>query len=113
TSNQGRWLSPDPIGGDISNPQSLNRYAYVLNNPTNLIDLLGLCPKGTHPATAAEAQDILTAANSFLNQAIEFNDPVPGPNGRSVACDCTGLLYLAISKAGYVVPRTSTGQIHA
>ncbi len=40
--NQGRWLSPDPIGGDITNPQSLNRYAYVLNNPTNFIDSLGL-----------------------------------------------------------------------
>ena len=37
-----RWLSPDPLAGDISNPQSLNRYAYVLNNPTNLIDPLGL-----------------------------------------------------------------------
>lgn len=37
-----RWLSPDPVAGDISNPQSLNRYAYVLNNPTNLIDPLGL-----------------------------------------------------------------------
>jgi RHS repeat-associated protein len=42
SSGQGRWLSPDPIGGDITNPQSLNRYAYVLNNPTNLIDPLGL-----------------------------------------------------------------------
>ena len=42
TSGQGRWLSPDPIGGDISNPQSLNRYAYVLNNPCSLIDPLGL-----------------------------------------------------------------------
>src|SRR3989442_7930829 len=39
---QGRWLSPDPLGGDISNPQSLNRYAYVLNNPTNFPDPLGL-----------------------------------------------------------------------
>src|SRR2546427_6791993 len=42
TSNEGRWLSQDPVGGDITNPQSLNRYAYVLNNPTNLIDPLGL-----------------------------------------------------------------------
>ena len=40
---QGRWLSPDPLGGDITNPQSLNRYAYVMNNPTTLIDPLGLC----------------------------------------------------------------------
>jgi RHS repeat-associated protein len=37
-----RWLSPDPVAGDITNPQSLNRYAYVLHNPTNLIDPLGL-----------------------------------------------------------------------
>ena len=38
----GRWLSPDPLGGDVTNPQSLNRYAYVLNNSTSLIDPLGL-----------------------------------------------------------------------
>jgi len=37
-----RWLSPDPRAGDISNPQSLNRYAYVLNNSLNLVDPLGL-----------------------------------------------------------------------
>jgi len=37
-----RWLSPDPLEGDITNPQSLNRYAYVLNNPTNKTDPLGL-----------------------------------------------------------------------
>jgi RHS repeat-associated protein len=43
-SNLGRWLSPDPVAGSIYNPQSLNRYAYVLNNPTNLIDPLGLIP---------------------------------------------------------------------
>ncbi|HZP01245.1 MAG TPA: RHS repeat-associated core domain-containing protein [Terriglobia bacterium] len=38
----GRWLTPDPVAGDILNPQSLNRYAYVLNNPTTLTDPLGL-----------------------------------------------------------------------
>jgi len=42
SSQYGRWLSPDPMGGDIMNPQSLNRYAYVLNNPTSLTDPLGL-----------------------------------------------------------------------
>jgi len=40
----GRWMSPDPMAGDISNPQSLNRYAYALNNPTSLVDPLGLDP---------------------------------------------------------------------
>jgi RHS repeat-associated protein len=43
----GRWsrfMSPDPYMGsmDVSNPQSLNRYSYVLNNPTNNVDPLGL-----------------------------------------------------------------------
>jgi RHS repeat-associated protein len=38
----GRWLSPDPMGGDITNPQSLNRYAYVDNNPASLTDPMGL-----------------------------------------------------------------------
>lgn len=38
-----RWLSADPLGGDISNPQSLNRYAYALNSPVTLTDPSGLC----------------------------------------------------------------------
>ncbi len=42
----GRWLSPDPVAGDILNPQSLNRYAYVLNNPATLTDPLGLRDEG-------------------------------------------------------------------
>ena len=47
----GRWLSPDPVGGDITNPQSLNRYPYVLNNPTSLTDPLGLQMRGCPPGT--------------------------------------------------------------
>ena len=42
---QGRWPSPDPAGlaaVDPTNPQSWNRYAYVLNNPLAFIDPLGL-----------------------------------------------------------------------
>lgn len=45
SSVQGRWLSPDPAGlGSVNtaNPQSWNRYAYVMNNPMTLIDPLGL-----------------------------------------------------------------------
>lgn len=40
----GRWTSPDPASlgvVDPTNPQTWNRYAYVLNNPMALIDLLG------------------------------------------------------------------------
>jgi RHS repeat-associated protein len=43
--NQGRWLSPDPAGlaaVNFGNPQTWNRYAYVMNNPLSNIDPLGL-----------------------------------------------------------------------
>lgn len=40
----GRWTSPDPYPGsmDTGDPQSLNRYAYVRNDPVNMIDPEGL-----------------------------------------------------------------------
>jgi RHS repeat-associated protein len=44
SSTQGRWMSPDPYDGsyDAGNPQSMNRYSYVLNNPLRNIDPTGL-----------------------------------------------------------------------
>jgi len=42
---QGRWITPDPAGlaaADPTNPQSWNRYAYVLNNPLSFVDPTGL-----------------------------------------------------------------------
>ena len=50
-SAQGRWLSPDPASKsyDYGNPQSLNRYAYVLNNPLSMTDPRpGLMRVGAH-----------------------------------------------------------------
>ena len=41
SSTQGRWLSKDPKAGQVCNPQTLNRYAYVRNSPANLIDPRG------------------------------------------------------------------------
>ena len=41
----GRFLSPDPKLGESTNPQSWNRYAYVMNNPIDHIDPTGKAPK--------------------------------------------------------------------
>ncbi len=38
----GRFSSPDPLSGTTGNPQSLNKYAYAMNDPGNLRDPLGL-----------------------------------------------------------------------
>ena len=41
-STMGRFMSPDPMGGHYENPQTLNKYAYVINNPLTLTDPTGL-----------------------------------------------------------------------
>jgi hypothetical protein len=40
----GRFLQPDPIVPEPGNPQALNRYAYVYNNPLRYTDPSGHCP---------------------------------------------------------------------
>ena len=45
SSSMGRWTSPDPSGlffSDAGNPQSLNLYSYVQNNPLAFVDPNGL-----------------------------------------------------------------------
>ncbi|TCL60982.1 RHS repeat-associated protein [Kineothrix alysoides] len=41
----GRFLSPDPWPGNPGNPQTMNRYVYVLNRPLNLTDATGAYPE--------------------------------------------------------------------
>ncbi|HKX28403.1 MAG TPA: S8 family serine peptidase [Blastocatellia bacterium] len=43
--NRGRFMQPDPLGlmaSDLSDPQSLNLYSYVQNDPVNFTDPTGL-----------------------------------------------------------------------
>ena len=42
SSSLGRFMTTDPIAGQVSNPQSLNLYSYVRNNPLTLIDPTGM-----------------------------------------------------------------------
>jgi RHS repeat-associated protein len=49
-SNMGRWMSPDPVGigfADAENPQSLNLYTYVNNNPLSFVDPNGMLACGS------------------------------------------------------------------
>ncbi len=41
----GRFLSPDPIVGDVTSSQSWNLYSYVTNNPLSYVDPTGLYPE--------------------------------------------------------------------
>jgi RHS repeat-associated protein len=78
----GRFLSPDPVLGTPGNPQSWNRYAYVLNNPVKLVDPLGLYSV-TGPA-ADEFNDLTSAAIGFGVNADE-NGNMQRPAGPPTA----------------------------
>jgi RHS repeat-associated protein len=88
----GRWLSPDPDSSsyDWSNPQSLNRYAYVNNNPLGFRDPSGQSGEcmaevaaalGVAPATEGAsvgvvvgdciADAIITALMKYLQDLLE------------------------------------------
>jgi RHS repeat-associated protein len=60
-SAHGRWTSPDPSGlgaVDPTNPQTWNRYAYLMNDPMALVDLFGdgcYDANGFYWATAGDA----------------------------------------------------------
>jgi len=77
---RGRFMSPDPLGGRVGNPQSLNRYAYVVNNPTSFIDPLGMdqCPTGTSNTCVVVSGKPPT----------EPTDPTPPPGG-----DPSGMMW--------------------
>jgi RHS repeat-associated protein len=109
--NQGRWISPDPAGVramNLDNPQSLNRYAYALNNPTLVTDPDGLYPQDQHgflsfllltlagnshaagiAAWAYNADNFRYAATGllgfgvFINNSIHFGRPITSLDGFS------------------------------
>ena len=87
-SSYGRFMSPDPenAGADISDPQTLNMYAYVENNPLNLTDPTGMQQsRGNEPAdscngTGTGFEECIGAYfNCFYIDTCNPNDPKTWP----------------------------------
>ncbi len=70
--NLGRFASPDPVlsSGRIPLPQSWNKYAYVLNSPTSLVD-----PDGFYECKGTEEQ-----CKQFANRLQKVGDLLKNPN---------------------------------
>ena len=64
----GRWISADTIVPNPSNPQTLNRYAYVMDNP----------PKYTDPTGHIECLDTqcLLRVHPVSGEVIEYGTPI-------------------------------------
>jgi len=75
----GRFSSPDLLAGSIGDPQSLNKFAYVLNDPVNHVDPLGTdcqeptqdetCTSEDGPQTPPPSNQDTSCVNSGCNGA--------------------------------------------
>jgi RHS repeat-associated protein len=93
SSSMARWMTPDPAGlaaVDPSNPQSWNRYAYVLNNPLSLVDPFGLScittmfvddhgNEQTFTSDDGDGQGCAAAGVGAGGDSPHFNDITPDP----------------------------------
>jgi RHS repeat-associated protein len=87
-SNMGRFMSPDPMGGHVEDPQTLNRYVYVRNNPLSLTDPTGLdfyiqCTQSKDNASTCQQQQVGTDAKG--NKQMAWVQGTTGEDGKFTA----------------------------
>ena len=74
----GRFVSPDPVVAEPGDPQMLNRYSYVRNNPLVYVDPTGLyldpiVPKAPFPyASITAGQDMTQADWAAFHRFLDF-----------------------------------------
>jgi RHS repeat-associated protein len=71
----GRFISEDPWEGDLSNPQTLNKYSYVLNNPLKYVDPTGLYNMKTGEVEKGDTLGGITGElNNYFGTKYSYND---------------------------------------
>ncbi len=67
----GRWTQPDTIVPEMSIPQYLNRFGYVLNNPVLLADPTGHCPVALLDGTQCIYKPPMASASINLRDLVK------------------------------------------
>ena len=81
----GRFLTPDSVIPDVTNGQSLNAYAYVYNDPVNLVDPSGNIP--IPPLPGIDRNDLRNSVRRFAEKGLDVIDYLYSePEG----CSCDG-----------------------
>ena len=101
------FTQPDTVIQDVYNPQSLNRYSYVLNNPYKYVD-----PTGNEPITYAFIETGIDVISIIVSSYTVHKDPESVVNQIAFSLDVidllsgpfsnpapSGLTILAINKA--------------
>ena len=104
-SETGRFISQDPIGlytpeQFLADPQQLNMYAYVGNNPVNKVD-----PTGLYWESAIDAIFLGLSVNAYNNNPTFVN-------GAFVALDGAGLALPIPAVTGYVKNGAKAAQMY-
>jgi len=84
----GRFSSPDPLAGSITDPQSLNRYSYARDMPVMLNDPTGMSGSGPLGCLSAGNQrDETTGEGAYMPPGSgPYADADPDPTPQSISC---------------------------
>jgi RHS repeat-associated protein len=108
-----RFASPDPFVQAPHDPQNLNRYSYVLNNPQNLVDPDGYFHKVKKPSffkrfIGVFVGAVLSVFTAGFTAAFTAAAIAAGEIGATAAISTTASLTLAGSIGGFVGGAVST-----
>jgi len=75
----GRFTTTDAVIADIWDGQSLNRYAYVLNNPLALVDPTGFVPNEPDEPAPGRTETLVETPPPSITYLVQSNSIVPLP----------------------------------
>jgi RHS repeat-associated protein len=101
----GRWISADTIVPEPGNPQSLNRFSYVDNNPLKYIDPSGhykcivYAPSGECLEWADDDLEVLKDNRDDVPQSSDRVGPLPSSYVQYAYCTASGKCWTGVGVA--------------